>query len=88
MITKLVALKSRYCITLRISDFQPFPSIYCEQVFLLLPSSLRRQRGQVVRAPDCISEAPSSLAGFVHGSFEFRSSAVLVNSQLVCLRLV
>ena len=28
------------------------------------------------------------LAGFVHGSPEFKSSAVLVNSQLVCLQPV
>ena len=37
----------------------------------------------------CNSEAPSSspalTAGLVHGSPEFESSAMLVNSQLVCL---
>ena len=29
-----------------------------------------------------------SLAGFVHGSLKFKSSATVVNSQLVCLRSV
>ena len=36
----------------------------------------------------CNSEAPSSspaLTGFVHGSPEFKTSTMLVNSQLVCL---
>ena len=40
----------------------------------------------------CNSEDPSSspalTAIFVHGSPRFKSSAMLVNSQLVCLRLV
>ena len=31
---------------------------------------------------------PYPLTGFVHGSLEFKSSAMLVNSQLVCLRPV
>ena len=38
-----------------------------------------RQQGRVVRALDL------PLTGFVHGSPEFKSSATLVNSQLVCL---
>ena len=40
----------------------------------------------------CNSEAPSSspalTAGLVHGSPEFESLTMLVNSQLVCLRPV
>ena len=41
----------------------------------------------------CNWEAPSSspplpLAGFFHSSPEFKSLTTLVNSQLVCLRLV
>ena len=49
------------------------------------------QRGRAVRAPDLYSKAPSpaiSANSIVHGSPEFKSSATLVNSQLVCLRPV
>jgi len=45
-------------------------------------AAVRRQRGRVVRALDL------PLTGFVNGSPEFKSSAMLVNSQLVCLRPV
>ena len=49
------------------------------------------RRGRAVRAPDLYSKAPSpaiSANWIVHGSPEFKSSAMLVNSQLVCLRPV
>ena len=44
------------------------------------------RRGRAVRAPDLYSKAPSpaiSANWIVHGSPEFKSSATLVNSQLV-----
>ena len=45
--------------------------------------------GSIVEWPErwtCNSEVPlCPLAGFVLGSSEFKSSATLVNSQLVCL---
>ena len=51
-----------------------------------------RQRGRVVRAldvqfggPEFKQVPPRPLAGFVLGSPEFKSSVMLVNSQLVCL---
>jgi len=57
---------------------------------------IRRKHCLVVRALDLEfrSEAPSSspaliaIAGFIHGSPEFKFSTSLVNSQLVCLPLV
>ena len=57
---------------------------------------LKLTGGRVVERLECRtcdSEAPSSslptpLAGFIHGSLAFKSSTMLVNSQLVCLRPV
>ena len=57
---------------------------------------LWRQHDQAVRAMDLqfggseIKSRPDryTVAGFVHGSPEFKSSATLVNSQLVCLQPV
>ena len=49
------------------------------------------QRGRAVRAPDLYSKAPSPVISanwIVHGSLEFKSSATLLNSRLVCLRPV
>ena len=54
---------------------------------LRLTCQLGRQRGRVVSASDLQSDGPgfksSSGHGFVFGRPEFKSSAMLVNSQLV-----
>ena len=46
-----------------------------------------KRAGLVIRKPQ-VQVSLSPRAGFVLGSPEFKSSAMLVNSQLVCLRPV
>ena len=55
---------------------------------------LGEQRGQMVSASDSQSSGPEFVSrsdhslDLFHGSTEFKSSATLVNSQLVCFRPV
>ena len=72
-----------------------FDFTFCFQNFLsYFLSYCRRQRGRVVSVSDSQSDGPGfeSRSGhyldFFLGSLEFKSSATLVNSQLVCLRPV
>ena len=56
------------------------------------PSNYYTQNGRAVRALDFqfggvkFKSALTTLAGFVHGSPEFKSSTTLVNRKLVCLK--
>ena len=56
-------------------------------LFFLLIFLKGRQRRRASRALELFgfNHCPNRLAGFVHGNPESKSSATLVNSQLVCL---
>ena len=57
-------------------------------VFWERQSGRAASAGLAIRRPRVQVDPPWPLPGFVHGSSEFKSSALLVNNQLVCLRPV